>query len=38
MTSLRLFSNSLTGTLPTSLSNCVSMVKLEVNDNFLVGE
>jgi hypothetical protein len=38
MTSLELSSNSLTGTLPTSLSNCVSLASIEVEENFLVGK
>jgi hypothetical protein len=38
MSTLALYSNSLSGTLPASLSSCTSMQDLQVQNNFLSGE
>jgi hypothetical protein len=38
VTKLQLNSNSLSGTLPASLSSCTALRDLEVQNNFLSGE
>jgi hypothetical protein len=38
MTLLRLYTNSLSGTLPASLSSCIALRTLQVQINFLSGE
>jgi hypothetical protein len=38
MTLLRLYSNSLSGTLPDSLSSCTALHDFQMQSNFLSGE
>jgi hypothetical protein len=38
MTQMWLYSNSLSGTLPASLSSCTALANLQVQNNFLSGE